>query len=217
IIHGNPSDERTWQALDEQLQRRYLHASGIELSIRATAIDSGGHHTDEVYQFCRLRRWRNVFAVKGASKPGRPVIAQRPSKVDVNWKGTIEKDGAELWLIGTDTAKDWIYNRYALEGGPGALHFSSDLPEDSYDQGGAERQVSRQGRRYKRKEWVKPAGARAAGLRLLAFDLARAQVSTPPRYTPAEWGRLSMALTQPSQFGEPLSHAAEQGAAADHE
>ncbi|HFX1001383.1 TPA: terminase gpA endonuclease subunit, partial [Pseudomonas aeruginosa] len=81
VLMGNPSDLRTWDLLDEQLKRRYRHASGVELAIVATAIDSGGHHSDEVYQFARLRRWRNVLAIRGHSKPGRPVIAQRPSKV----------------------------------------------------------------------------------------------------------------------------------------
>ena len=94
------------------------HPCGVSLGILATGIDSGGHHTHEVYQFTRVRRWRNVFALKGASKPGRPVIAQRPSQVDVTWKGQTERNGAELWIVGTDTAKDWIYNRYSFEKGP---------------------------------------------------------------------------------------------------
>ncbi|MGA0642208.1 terminase gpA endonuclease subunit, partial [Pseudomonas aeruginosa] len=139
VLMGNPSDLRTWDLLDEQLKRRYRHASGVELAIVATAIDSGGHHSDEVYQFARLRRWRNVLAIRGHSKPGRPVIAQRPSKVDVTWQGKTEKGGVELWMIGTDTAKDWIYNRYPLSEGPGALHFSKDLADDFYDQIVAER------------------------------------------------------------------------------
>ncbi|MCQ5168060.1 phage terminase large subunit family protein, partial [Roseburia hominis] len=51
----------------------------------------------------------NVFAIKGASKPGKPPIAQRPSMVDVTWHGQTERNGAELWIVGTDTAKNWIY------------------------------------------------------------------------------------------------------------
>lgn len=204
IIQGSPSDDRTWQALDEQLKRRYLHASGIELSIRAVAIDSGGHHTHEVYQFCRLRRWRNVFAVKGASKPGRPVIAQRPSKVDVTWKGTTEKDGAELWLIGTDTAKDWIYNRYGLQQGPGALHFSSDLPDDFYDQCVAERKITRYVKGYKRQEWVKAKADRNEALDLLVYNLAMAQYLGLNRYSQLDWDRLRAAFQQRSLFVEPI-------------
>ena len=76
IIWGDPADERAWAVIDEKLKVRYPHPCGVALGILATAVDSGGHHTDEVYQFCRVRRWRNIFAINGASKSGKPVIAQ---------------------------------------------------------------------------------------------------------------------------------------------
>ena len=202
VIQGNPADERTWAALDERLKARYRHSSGVELAICATAVDSGGHHTDEVYQFCRLRRWRNVFAIKGASKPGRPVIAQRPSKVDVTWKGTTEKQGAELWMIGTDTAKDWIYNRYPLHDGPGALHFSIDLANDFYDQCVAERKITRYVKGHKRIEWVKGKADRNEGLDLLVYNLAMAHYLGLHRNKEAEWSRLRAAVSQGSLFAE---------------
>lgn len=205
VIQGNPADERTWAALDERLKARYRHSSGVELAICATAVDSGGHHTDEVYQFSRLRRWRNVFAIKGASKPGRPVIAQRPSKVDVTWKGTTEKQGAELWMIGTDTAKDWIYNRYPLHDGPGALHFSVDLAEDFYDQCVAERKITRYVKGHKRIEWVKGKADRNEGLDLLVYNLAMAHYLGLHRNKEAEWSRLRAAVSQGSLFAERAS------------
>lgn len=205
VIQGNPADERTWAALDERLKSRYRHSSGVEMAICATAVDSGGHHTDEVYQFCRLRRWRNVFAIKGASKPGRPVIAQRPSKVDVTWKGTTEKQGAELWMIGTDTAKDWIYNRYPLHDGPGALHFSTDLADDFYDQCVAERKITRYVKGHKRIEWVKGKADRNEGLDLLVYNLAMAHYLGLNRNKEAEWSRLRAAVSQGSLFAERVS------------
>lgn len=76
IIWDDPADERAWAVIDEKLKVRYPHPCGVALGILATAVDSGGHHTDEVYQFCRVRRWRNIFAINGASKSGKPVIAQ---------------------------------------------------------------------------------------------------------------------------------------------
>lgn len=202
VIMGDPSDERTWLALDEKLKARYRHTSGVELAICATAVDSGGHHTDEVYQFCRLRRWRNVFAVKGASKPGRPVIAQRPSRVDVTWKGATEKHGAELWMVGTDTAKDWIYNRYALNEGPGALHFSSDLPTDFYQQAVAERKIARYVKGHKRIEWVKGKADRNEALDLLVYNLGMAHYLGLHRYKEAEWSKLRAAVSQGSLFAD---------------
>lgn len=202
VIMGDPSDERTWLALDEKLKARYRHTSGVELAICATAVDSGGHHTDEVYQFCRLRRWRNVFAVKGASKPGRPVIAQRPSRVDVTWKGATEKHGAELWMVGTDTAKDWIYNRYALNDGPGSLHFSNDLPTDFYQQAVAERKIARYVKGHKRIEWVKGKADRNEALDLLVYNLGMAHYLGLHRYKEAEWSKLRAAVSQGSLFAD---------------
>lgn len=208
VIPGDPSDQRTWLLLDERLKARYRHTSGVELAICATAIDSGGHHHDEVYQFTRLRRWRNVLAVKGASRPGRPVLAQRPSKVDVTWQGKTEKHGAELWIIGTDTAKDWIYNRYPFHEGPGALHFSRDLPDDFYDQAVAERKITRYVKGHKRVEWVKGKAERNEALDLLVYNLAAAQFLGLHRYRESEWAKLQATVAQGSLFAERVERPA---------
>ena len=196
VIWGDPSDQRTWSVLDDKLKARYPHPCGAEMTIRAAGIDSGGNHTDEVYQFCRLRRWRNIFAVKGASKPGRPVIAQRPSMMDVTWKGLTERKGVELWFIGTDTAKDWIYNRYPVEDGPGALHFANDLPDDFFAQCVAERKVTRYVKGYKKIEWVKGKAERNEALDLMVYSLAMAHYLGLHRYKERDWERVRHALFQ---------------------
>ncbi len=205
VIPGDPADERTWELLDERLKVRYRHPCGVSLGILATGIDSGGHHTHEVYQFTRVRRWRNVFALKGASKPGRPVIAQRPSQVDVTWKGQTERNGAELWIVGTDTAKDWIYNRYSFEKGPGALHFAKDLPDEFFKQCVAERKIARYVKGYKRIEWVKGKADRNEALDLMVYNLAMANFLGLHRYGEQDWDRLRQALAQANLFeqGEP--------------
>jgi phage terminase large subunit GpA-like protein len=208
VIMGDPADERTWALLDDKLKARYRHDSGVELAICATAIDSGGHHTDEVYQFTRLRRWRNILAVKGASRAGRPVLAQRPSKVDVTWKGTTHKEGAELWMIGTDTAKDWIYNRYGLGEGPGAIHFSKDLPDDFYDQAVAERKIARYVKGHKRIEWVKGKADRNEALDLLVYNLAMAHLLGLNRYREPEWAKLRQNVGQGNLFTESATDTA---------
>ena len=205
VIPGDPADERIWALLDERLKVRYRHPSGVSLAILATGIDSGGHHTHEVYQFTRVRRWRNVFALKGASKPGRPVIAQRPSQVDVTWRGQTERNGAELWIVGTDTAKDWIYNRYSFETGPGALHFAKDLPDEFFQQCVAERKIARYVKGYKRIEWVKGKADRNEALDLMVYNLAMANFLGLHRYGEQDWDKLRQALAQANLFdqGEP--------------
>ncbi|SMQ22134.1 Phage terminase, large subunit GpA [Pseudomonas helmanticensis] len=202
IIWGDPADERTWAVLDEKLKARYRHPCGVGLGILATGVDSGGHHTDEVYQFCRARRWRNVFAIKGASKPGRPVIAQRPSMVDVTWKGQTERNGAELWFVGTDTAKDWIYNRYPFPDGPGSLHFANDLPDEFFAQCVAERKVARYVRGHKRIEWVKGKAERNEALDLMVYCLAMAHYLGINRYQEHDWERVRQSLSQAGLFDD---------------
>ncbi|VVP32959.1 phage terminase large subunit family protein [Pseudomonas fluorescens] len=211
IVSGDPADERTWAALDELLKAKYRHPCGVGLGILAVAVDSGGHHTDEVYQFCRVRRWRNVFAIKGASKPGKPVIAQRPSMVDVTWKGQTERNGAELWFVGTDTAKDWIYNRYPFEAGPGALHFANDLPDDFFDQCVAERKVARYIRGHKRIEWVKGKAERNEALDLMVYCLAMAHYLGLNRYKEHDWERVRQSLAQSGLFDDALGIKPVQG------
>lgn len=203
VIPGDPADQRTWDLLDEVLKARYCHPCGVALGILATGIDSGGHHTHEVYQFCRVRRWRNIFALKGASKPGKPVIAQRPSLVDVTWKGQTERNGAELWMIGTDTAKDWIYNRYGFESGPGAVHFAKDLPDEFFQQCVAERKIARYVKGYKRIEWVKGKADRNEALDLQVYNLAMAYYLGLHRYGEQDWDKLRQAMAQASLFDEP--------------
>lgn len=205
VIPGDPADERTWAVLDERIKVRYRHPCGVGMGILATGIDSGGHHTHEVYQFTRVRRWRNVFALKGASKPGRPVIAQRPSQVDVTWKGQTERNGAELWIVGTDTAKDWIYNRYSFETGPGALHYAKDLPDEFFQQCVAERKIARYVKGYKRIEWVKGKADRNEALDLMVYNLAMANFLGLHRYGEQDWDKLRQALAQANLFeqGEP--------------
>lgn len=202
VIWGDPAEDRTWVVLDDLLKVRYPHPCGVSLGVLATAVDSGGHHTDEVYQFCRVRRWRNVFAVKGASKPGKPVIAQRPSMVDVTWKGQTERNGAELWFVGTDTAKDWIYNRYPFEDGPGALHFANDLPDEFFDQCVAERKVARYVKGHKKIEWVKGKAERNEALDLMVYNLAMAHYLGLNRYKEHDWQRVRQALAQAGLFDE---------------
>jgi len=131
------------------------------------------------------------------------VIAQRPSLVDVTWKGQTERNGAELWMVGTDTAKDWIYNRYSFESGPGALHFPRDLPDEFFQQCVAERKIARYVKGYKRIEWVKGKADRNEALDLMVYNLAMANYLGLHRYGEQDWDKLRQALSQASLFDEP--------------
>jgi phage terminase large subunit GpA-like protein len=156
-----------------------------------------------VYQFTRLRRYRHILAIAGARKPGRPVLAAKPSKVDITWQGVTEQGGAELWMVGTDTAKDWIVNRFKLTGGPGAPHYSQDLPLEYYKQLTAERKVVRYVKGFKRIDWVKPNGARNEAFDLSVYNLAAAHYAGMHRWSKDDWDRLRLYFAQGDLLAPP--------------
>lgn len=190
VLMGRPSEPEAWTELDKVLARPILNSFGIPLKISACLVDSGGNATQEVYEYTRARRRLYVLAVKGASKPGRPVIASKPSKVDVNRRGKIIQGGAELWMIGTDTAKDWLFSRWMLPPGPGAIHFNRDLPETFYEQLTAERKLIRYVKGYKRAEYIKTPGDANEALDLCVYNLAAAHFLGLHKRRPSEWKRL---------------------------
>ena len=181
VIAGDPHEAETWAALDKILTEPVQHEAGKPMIISAVGIDTGGHATQEVYDFCRRRKRRyingreqRVLAIKGASKAGRPIISSRPSMVDINLRGRIEKHGAMLWMIGTDTAKDWIYNRLLLTSGPGAIHYSKELPDEYFEQMVSEYRKTRYVKGYKRIEWHKDKSVRNEQFDLEVYNLGMA-------------------------------------------
>jgi phage terminase large subunit GpA-like protein len=190
VLWGSPSEDAVWQELDTILATPVQHAAGRYLGVEAAFIDSGGANTQDVYEYTRHRKHRRIFAIKGASKPNRPIVSGKPSKVDVNWRGRTERQGAELWFIGTDVAKDWIYSRYKLANGPGALHFSVDLEDDFYKGATAESKITKFRRGFPYSEWVKPNGARNEPLDLLVYNLAVAHYLGLNKKRDADWDRM---------------------------
>jgi len=174
IIHGSPSEDATWIRADELIGTKYRHAHGEMMGIEATFVDSGGGHTQDVYNYTYTRRRRGVFAIKGESRPARPIICKKPTVVDINHRGKVEKRGGQLWFIGTDTAKDYLASRWQRASGPGAVHFFKELPEDYYKQLTAEFRINLYKRGRKVSAWEKKQGDRNEALDLMVYNLAAA-------------------------------------------
>lgn len=174
IIYGDPADDATWKKALALLQGQYQHAGGEILTIDCAFVDSGGAHTQDVYNFTYAQRRNHVFAIKGASRPNRPIISAKPTVVDIDARGRVEKRGGQLWFIGTDTAKDYLSPRWNLAAGPGAVHFASNLSEDYFKQLTAEFRVTKFRRGYKISSWEKKAGDRNEALDLMVYNLAAA-------------------------------------------
>lgn len=198
VLWGSPAEDAVWQQLDEILRTPIAHAGGQQLRIGATFVDSGGHNTQDVYAFTRTRKHRRVYAIKGASKPNRPILSAKPSKVDINHRGRTERQGAELWLIGTDVAKDWLYARYKLAAGPGAIHFSQDLPAAFYEGLVAERKLIKYRKGHAYADWIKNPGDRNEPLDLMGYNLAAANYLGLHRKRDSDWEALRQAVEPPT-------------------
>lgn len=147
VIYGDPSSPRIWGQLDEIIQSKYDHPMGEELTIRATCVDSGGHHTRAVYNYAKTRAGFRVFAIKGVGGEGKPIVG-RASRNNV---GKIP-----LYAVGVDTAKELHYARLKIdEPGPGYCHFPAVRDEEYFKQLTAEKLVTKYHKGYPRRTWVK--------------------------------------------------------------
>ncbi|MBM4200318.1 MAG: phage terminase large subunit family protein [Gammaproteobacteria bacterium] len=204
VIFCDPTLPESWAQLDDVLTARIEHAGGVSSVVSAAFIDSGdGDSTAEVYEFCRPRKLRylggrtqRVMPIKGASAHWKPILAGRPTRVEYTYRGKPAAGSAELWFSGTDTAKDWIYNRLALPGQT-AIHFSDELPDDFFEQLVAEVKVTewKRGRKTKVYKQVKR-GQPNEGLDLLVYNLTAAHYLGLPNWPAERWARVRAELSQ---------------------
>ncbi len=119
IILGKPDQARTWQELDEVLDRVYHYADGTGLKILRTFIDSGGHYSSAVLSYCMENFTKQRFAIKGMGGPGIPLIHKiSPTKGYGN---------IPLVILGVNDGKQQIMNALAVEApGPRYAHFPKD-------------------------------------------------------------------------------------------
>jgi phage terminase large subunit GpA-like protein len=195
VVYGRPKDDATWLAVDEVLARTVKRADGVDLAITAAVVDAGdGQTTGFVLDYCRARRRRRVntpdgpcrvLAGKGQSQGGKAAIGN-PRKVDVNVKGRVEKRGAELWPIGTDTIKGVLAARLREEG---FIHTPHGLPRDYYEQLTSERLVTKFVQGLPRRTWTKAAGARNEAWDCLVYAYAAACFAGLKRAQWSAWSR----------------------------
>ncbi|MDE8350207.1 MAG: phage terminase large subunit family protein, partial [Acidocella sp.] len=174
-ITGDPAQSDVWDRLAGILNEDVQRVGGGTIPIYAACIDSGGHFTHEVYKFAREHRAKHWMAIKGQSQRGKVAIG-KASKVDMNYRGQVYKDGAEVYPVGSDTIKSVIYARLKFnEPGAGYWHFHAELTKDYFDQLTAEKQITRYVRGFPQRDWVKKAGARNEALDCEVYAYAALQ------------------------------------------
>lgn len=118
IVLGAPNQARTWKEIDNILDKTYHFADGKGLKVVRTFIDSGGHYTSDVYNYCQKNFYKQRFAIKGRGGPGIPLIYKIAKANNAK---------APLILLGVDDGKQQIMDRLSIDS-PGPLYFH--FPQD---------------------------------------------------------------------------------------
>ncbi|MBO5968613.1 MAG: phage terminase large subunit family protein [Clostridia bacterium] len=120
-IMGKPDSPEVWAQLDDVIDHVYRFKDserGLRISI--TCVDSGGHYTQNVYEECRKRKNKRVFAIKGKGGDGIPFVTP-PSKVPIRDN---KKITCFLYNLGVDAGKASIMSALKVqEAGPKYCHF----------------------------------------------------------------------------------------------
>jgi phage terminase large subunit GpA-like protein len=177
-LFGSPFKPEVWKALDEKLAQTYDHPSGQKIRVAITGIDMGGHADKKswavaVYRYVKSRTQASrgqggVIALKGSSARGAQLV-----------KESLQRNGVNLLLVGTDAAKSAVYERLKIqEPGPRYYHFPESYGVDYFKGLLAEeiRLVKRRG--YMMREWHKTF-ARNEPLDLKGYGIALLELLNP--------------------------------------
>jgi phage terminase large subunit GpA-like protein len=146
-VIGDLNQQDPWAALDGVLLREYKMKSGNKMGIVTVGIDSGGHHTQTVYQFCKARHFRRVYAIKWRGGMGVNALSK---------PNTVEPSKCMLFTLGVDKLKEDLYNRLKItEPGPGYCHFPVQYGADIMEQFTSEEQKTTFRNGFPHQAWVK--------------------------------------------------------------
>lgn len=183
VLPGVVGEPELWnKELDPLLKRTFTTETGHKLTVRAVCIDTGGHYGAMVHAFCRARRARKIYAIKGVGNDHR---GSKPI-----WGNTLlrSRNSADrLWAVGVDSAKDDLASRLRIipkdgQRSPRAVHFpmTDMLSADYFEQLTSEHAVTelnKDGRRVRR--W-KPKAGGVRNEALDCFNLAQAAMLSLP-------------------------------------
>jgi phage terminase large subunit GpA-like protein len=213
-IPGDTASDAPWRELDRLLSRPWKHATGVDLRIRALAVDSG-FESQTVYNWTRRHAPDVVFAMKGSAHL--PALVGAPTYVDFTHRGKKAYRAVRLWHVGTGIAKRELYNWLRLKpplnpekGEPfpsGFLHFPQ-YDEEHFKQLTAEQLVAKPKKNGALAfEWVMK-HERNERLDARVYGRAAACILGLDRWTPDDWTK-ALAAVGASAAKKPAAPAGE--------
>lgn len=164
-LPGDPNNKGVWERLTQEITKPFEHEVMGPMYINCGAIDSGGHHTQIVYDYCKPenRPIEKFYAIKGMDGESKPIADYRDT-----FKYPHKK---KVLIVGSDTAKSTVYGYLDLEPGPGYCHFPMEYDLEYFEQLSSEKVVIKYTRGYPKRVWIKMR-ARNEALDIRAYSLA---------------------------------------------
>jgi phage terminase large subunit GpA-like protein len=124
-LPGDPQQQKVWDDLTDLLMRPLEHVRGVLMPVEAVAIDAGGHRTEAVKHYVRLRRVRRPLCIFGAVPNNAPVLSKGKLE-DVKWNGKQDRRGVIIHHVGTVAIKHLLYGRLSVDADPVKLDDGSE-------------------------------------------------------------------------------------------
>lgn len=179
VLWGDPVGGDVWDDLEDLLETKIMHESGMQMRIQAACVDTGGTSgmTQAAYDWLRGKTGRRLFGIKGVPGWGRPIV----EKVERKQSGKNARK-IDLFRIGVDEGKLLVMRRLAVQKeGPNYCH----LPADRYDLEEWTKQVTAEKLRVKYlrgqavRYWWKPDKARNEALDCRVYATAALKIQQP--------------------------------------
>ena len=176
-IYGDPHKWETYYKLNEFLKKDYKHELGFLMKVSATGIDTGGHHTSQVYDYVhRFGRQYNIHAFKGREGTDR-VLVSSPSRIRIAPGKSIQ-----LRICAVDIAKSMVYSSLSIpHESPGCAYFPKNELYDAkfFKELTCERVQTKivKGRSVER--WVKPSHIRCEPLDCRVYNTCVLDLISP--------------------------------------
>ena len=127
LVYGNPETKEFWNDIEKYILTKFKDKNGRELKVEVTAIDTGGHYTEQTYDFVSPRQQTmNVFGIKGIGGRGVPAF---------NGFRRTKCNKIDLLSLGVNALKDVTYSRLKIDKpGRGYCHFPKDVYKNYHEE-----------------------------------------------------------------------------------
>lgn len=179
VIYGDPDIKEgtpgsPWDAHTDYVRRVWQHESGAEVSVSHTLIDSGGHNTTAVYEYCKRHKGDRIYPIKGKGGDLPIVGGRQRTKTGKSVRPV------DLFIIGVDNGKHAVMNRLRIKDpGPGYCHFPQGRDPEWFRQLTSEKLVTSYKKGRPTRKWELQSGRRNEALDCRVYAYAAFLVGAP--------------------------------------